>query len=436
MNQFEDPRSEGREVGGNADLPNQNNESILPSASPNTNTRSELSSSVACARYIVATFVDRDSEKLNQMRGILDEPFFNLSSSVQEREVVIAGVADALLVMVENYGSPWQLTHLFEAARQILGHARAEDHELKEVHEKLGQIIVKLLGTSNEETELKDIVESSELRTTLYQIAQSLMSFSTYQESLYREQLERIVLSNMVLVSDQLCLIEPDGDISMHDLTLIEAMASCCEATRSSFFDESLTLMFDALWERLGFDQDEEIDSELNEENGFELTTENAACAVLRALIVCQDGDTQVELWKDLIEEFDSVDELWGIALAGISKVEPEYVYPYMKDLLAESANYELTHVPRAVEDDERQDDSVTQHFTILIDLLAVNPDLLPGLTDAMNALDKRQQRAIGRVYRQAVESGLVEFGSYYSPDVTEADLEEMLREVLVPQKK
>jgi hypothetical protein len=436
MNQFEDPRSEGREVGGNADLPNQNNESILPSASPNTNTRSELSSSVACARYIVATFVDRDSEKLNQMRGILDEPFFNLSSSVQEREVVIAGVADALLVMVENYGSPWQLTHLFEAARQILGHAGAEDHELKEAHEKLGQVIVKLLGPSNEEAGLKDLIESSELRATLYQVAERLMSFSTYPDSLFREQLERIVLSNMVSFFDKLSLTESDDDICIHDLTLIEAMASCCEATRSSFFDESLTLMFDALWERLDFDQDEEIDSELNEENGFELTTEHAACAVLRALIVCQDGDTQIELWKALIDELDTVDELWGIALTGISKVEPEYVYPYMKELLAESANYELTHVPRAVGDDEEQDHSVTQHFTILIDLISVNPDLLPGLTDAMNALDKRQQRAIRRVYRQAIENGSVEFGSNYSPDITEADLEDMLGEVFDSQKK
>ena len=450
MNHYEDGRSERQEDIKSLDSSQQpiKEQPVLPLSVMGSNLRSEFRSAIACARYIVSTFIEENIDQLNEMRGRLDEPFFNEDSSIEERAIVLGGMAEALRTIVEVEGTPRQIANIFEAARQILGHLGAHDPALKDTHERFSEIIVQLLGVENEELGSEDLIKSSDHRATLFQVVERLLSLPSLTKSKHREQLETIIVSNMATINDQFNNTESLNEVGISELTLIEALAACCEATKNSFFDESLSALFYTLseyielgefdeeeddnlidheWTEAEEDECEEVEEELDEEDAFELTAEHAMSAILRALVVCQNGNTQEMLWKKLLELFETVDESWGIALAGISMVEPDFVYPHIKKLLEESANYELRHVPRSDEDS-----SVSQHFTVLLDLLAVNRAILPGLTEAMDALNSRQQKAIARVFRQAVDRGEVNFSYSYNSHEANEDFEGMIEKVLV----
>lgn len=426
MNQFDDGRSESREEGiDNKFNHTQKSDNSVP-LSEHTISSSEMRSALLCARYIISTVIEDSVDQLNEMRSRLDRPFLSEGGSIEDRAIVLEGVAEALWGMVDQEGTDRQLHLVFDIARDYITFFGADSPELIKSHTALARSVIKLLGGSPEKSEVSGNLEDADLRATLYLIAERLLRIEGLAATEFRQDLERVIVCDLMALSDRLEQVESFGDILEGDIALLNSLVSCCQTAESTFFDEALTTLFHTLSDLLEAveeeDEEDDIDYEDDEDSSeYELSPvtiiAHAATATMKALAVCQQGKNQELLWREFIEQSDSSDPFWSIALLGMSKIDTTFAYPYIEQLLIESAQYERMQGARPLsdepEDEEFLDDSaISDQFRALLDLLAGNGELFPALERAMDSLKKPEQRAIARVCRQAQECDEIEFST------------------------
>jgi hypothetical protein len=248
MNHFEDGPSDRQEH----NTPQSSDgtplaDKSLPTSQNLRLSRPELSSAPHLTRLLIETFLNDTHSEVNELHGLINEPFISEFGAIEIRAIVISGLADAMTGVFELAGNVSQMGRILKLSRQIVSYFEASDQALSEARKALGANVVKLLGVSDQEHEVGNLISNLGLRISLYQISEALLQIPDSFDSESRETLERIIFSELTEIIDSIESLTIDYSIDAQQLQLIEALASCCEAAKSTFFEEPLINGFKVL---------------------------------------------------------------------------------------------------------------------------------------------------------------------------------------------
>lgn len=418
-----------------------------------------------CARALLDGFVEWEPQTLNELRGAIDGVLFTRTGSVDERRIVLEGFARAVHVLAELDGTVDQMLGMYTAFRQVLEAISDDPDEIAPALQTGYDTLVKLLDPVSDISLMNPSLKDHGVRSELYCAVRRLSELGAMPGAA-GEDLIAIACAEIKQLH-QTVKHEGEEFISSDTCELVDAIAGFAERTACPLFSQPMASFFIMLDEQFGLEYivtDDETDfsdslelswqdgdagefgadgtdfhdADPDEEYGDEdlwaqqhddaTDVETAAhvigTSILRSLVYCQSGAELRDMWTAILTNLEVSDVGWTTALAGMSKIEPEYVRPIVKQLLAEAAEWE-----RPSEENE-QESALPLEFIALIELASANRDSLHLYEMVLSGFSEQQRLSLQQVCREAYLDGEIDLNDMASPLVDDSDLPDLLLKV------
>jgi hypothetical protein len=231
--------------------------------------RPGFESAAALSRNIFNTFTGGALAERHNLNDLIRLAFSHDNSSIEVRQKILIGLADAMPITLESFSSIYQMSHVFVITQQIVGLKEALNPQLRDAHLYLGDTVVRILDQRSNQQQSSFAINDMQLRNVLYQIVRELLRSPYFVKSASSESLEQMIPSELTKISDA---IEEAESIDNNQIDLMSSLASCCEAIQSSLLEDALVRSFKVIDQLLyTFDEPEETDDNLDDEDDNEV---------------------------------------------------------------------------------------------------------------------------------------------------------------------